>query len=431
MRPPFLFQLYAAATVVLVPFFAWNETRKLRNAGFSVQRAHEKLGHATEQREGSGPLIWFHAASVGESMSVLTLISEMGKQVPRAQFLITSGTATSAKMVGGRLPPRTIHQFAPLDAPGPVRRFLKHWRPDGAVFVESELWPQMLRLTRATGAPLVLVNARLSTRSQAAWQRRPKTARFVLGCFRLILTQNDEMAHAMLEMHAPSDRVARGINLKALSAPLPQDPAVLAPVRTSLKGRPLWVAASTHKGEEEIILQAHKKLLIAHPDLLLLLVPRHPERSRDVARIITQQELTYATRSKGEMPGTQQVFLADTLGELGNWYALTDIIFLGGSLKPIGGHNPFEVAQAGSGTLSGPEVFNFSETYAEMIETGAAQFVSDADEIATQVDEMLSDRNIVENSGRAAREFVRNKSAHLTQIAERLCRALDLVRPTS
>ncbi|MEM9576048.1 MAG: 3-deoxy-D-manno-octulosonic acid transferase [Pseudomonadota bacterium] len=430
MRPPFLFQLYQAATVVLVPFFAWIETRKLRNAGFPVQRAHEKLGHATVLREGSGPLIWFHAASVGESMSVLALITEMGQQVPRARFLITSGTATSARMVGGRLPPRTVHQFAPLDAPGPVKRFLKHWRPDGAVFVESELWPQMLRLTRATGAPLVLVNARLSARSRAAWARRPQTARFVLGCFRLILTQNDDMAQAMVDMHAPADRVARGINLKALSDPLPQDPAVMAPLRTSLKGRPVWVAASTHKGEEEIILRAHQKLLTGHPDLLLLLVPRHPERSRDVARIIAQHGLSHVTRSKGELPDQEQVFLADTLGELGNWYALTEIIFLGGSLKPIGGHNPFEVAQAGSGTLSGPEVFNFSETYAEMIETGAARLVSDADEIAVEVDRMLTDRDVVETSGRAARAFVRDKSAHLKQIAERLCNALDLVRVT-
>jgi 3-deoxy-D-manno-octulosonic-acid transferase len=219
MRPPLLFRLYTAATVLLVPLFAWVETRKLRKAGFEVLRAHEKLGHASEPRRGSGPLVCFHAASVGESMSVLALIAEMGRQAPRTQYLITSGTATSARMVADRLPPRTIHQFAPLDSPGPVGRFLKHWRPEAAVFVESELWPLMLRRTHERGARMVLVNARLSPRARAAWMRRPETAAYVLDCFDLILTQNDEMAEAMVAMHAPADRVARGLNLKALSDP--------------------------------------------------------------------------------------------------------------------------------------------------------------------------------------------------------------------
>ncbi|MFK7765112.1 MAG: 3-deoxy-D-manno-octulosonic acid transferase [Roseobacter sp.] len=429
MRPPFLYQLYTAASVVLVPIFAWIETRKLRRAGFSVARAHEKLGHATEPRMGSGPLIWFHAASVGESMSVLALIAEIGRIVPRAQFLITSGTATSAQMIADRLPPRTVHQFAPLDSPGPVARFLDHWRPNGAVFVESELWPQMLRRTHETGARLILVNARLSTSSQAAWARRPKTAAFVLGSFDLILTQNDEMAEAMVAMHAPADRVARGINLKALSAPLTHDPAVLAPVRTALKGRPVWVAASTHKGEEEIVLGAHLSLRKSHPDLLLLLVPRHPTRSEEVARLIEQRGLSYKKRSDGALPDNCAVYLADTLGELGNWYALTEAIFLGGSLKPIGGHNPYEVAQAGTGVISGTEVFNFSETYAEMTQNGAALLIADQSELADSVHQLLSDRTVAESAGRAARNFVRSKSTFLTTIAERLARALKLEIP--
>ena len=177
--------------MLLVPFFAWAETRKLRRAGLPALRAHEKLGHASLPRSGSGPLIWFHAASVGESLSVLSLISTMGRMLPRARFLITSGTATSAELIARRMPERTDHQFAPLDAPGPVDRFLAHWRPDAAVFVESELWPQMLRRTHATGAAMILINARLSANSRQAWQRRPKTAAYVLECFDLILSQND------------------------------------------------------------------------------------------------------------------------------------------------------------------------------------------------------------------------------------------------
>ncbi|MEO9653283.1 MAG: 3-deoxy-D-manno-octulosonic acid transferase [Roseobacter sp.] len=426
MRPPLLYHIYVAATALLVPFFSWIEIRKLRAAGYHAVRAHEKLGHATEPRSGSGPLIWFHAASVGESMSVLTLIAELGKLSPRTQFLITSGTATSAQMIADRLPPRTVHQFAPLDAGGPVKRFLRHWRPDGAVFVESELWPQMLRLTRDSGARMILVNARMSDASRRAWQKRPKTAAFVLSSFDLILTQNDEMAQVMANLHAPADRIARGINLKALSDPLKQDSALLAQVRTGIKGRPIWIAASTHKGEEEIVLNAHKKLQKRFPDLLLLLAPRHPARSPEIARILHQQGVSFSTRSKGELPTNEDVYLADTLGELGSWYALSNVIFLGGSLKPIGGHNPFEVAQAGCGVLSGTEVFNFSETYTEMVHRRAATLVENDDSLAQAVTRLLSDRTAEEEAGRAARDYVRGKSSHLTMIAQRLARALHI-----
>lgn len=426
MRPPLLYHLYVAASTILVPFAALFETRKLRRAGVSVPRAHEKLGHATAPRQGSGPLIWFHAASVGESMSVLSLITKMGERLPRAQFLITSGTATSADMVARNLPPRTVHQFAPLDAPGPVQRFIDHWRPNAAVFVESEIWPQMLHRTKAAGTRMVLVNARLSTRSQAAWTARPKTAAFVLNAFDLILTQNDEMAEAMVAMHAPPDRVARGINLKALGAPLPQDPMILAQVRTSLKGRPVWVAASTHKGEEEIVLSAHAKLLDDHPDALLILVPRHPERSAEIAQLIANQDLSYAVWSKKDLPNKKSVFLADTLGELGNWYAVARVIFLGGALEPRGGHNPYEVALSGHGVLTGPHTFNFSETFDEMRRTGAAQDIEDAETLAAAVAKRLSDPPVAEAADRAAREFVRGKAAQVGIIADRLINALGL-----
>lgn len=426
MRTPLLFQAYVAATVFLVPFFAYIETRKLRRAGVSAFRAHEKLGHATEPRSGSGPMIWFHAASVGESLSVLALIARMGELLPRAQFLITSGTATSAQLVEHRLPARCVHQFAPFDAPGPLTRFLRHWRPAAAVFVESEIWPQMLRRTHAQGAKMALVNARLSKTSQARWAKIPETARYVLDVFDLILSQNDAMAQAMVEMHAPADRVARGINLKSLSEPLEPDPAVLAQIRTALKGRPLWVAASTHKGEEEQVLRAHKHLLETYPDLLLILAPRHPDRSAEVAALIARAGLSCATRSAGELPRDSNVFLADTLGELGSWYALTRIVFLGGSLVPVGGHNPFEVAQAGAALLSGPHVFNFAETYAEMTARGAVSTVSSDSELTSEVASLLGDFTRLDRARQSSSDFVKGKSDQLGAIATRLIRALAL-----
>jgi 3-deoxy-D-manno-octulosonic-acid transferase len=345
--------------------------------------------------------------------------------LPRAQFLITSGTATSAALVAQRMPPRTQHQFAPLDAPGPLKRFLRHWQPDAAIFVESELWPQMLRRTHATGAKMALVNARLSDKSVETWRKHPKMARYLFGVFDLILTQNDAMAHKMVSMQAPSDRVARGINLKSMAGPLPVDEDALFDARAALGHRPVWVASSTHDGEENAIFQAHKALLKEIPDLCLILAPRHPERGDTVEELVTAAGLTCNRRSRGDAPGAQ-VYLADTLGELGLWYAMSDIVFLGGSLLPIGGHNPFEVAQAGAAVLSGTHVSAFAETYAQLATEGAAQLVEDSDDLTATLSKLLSTPEDLAKMTDAAKRFVAAQDDQLDGIAARLISVLGL-----
>jgi 3-deoxy-D-manno-octulosonic-acid transferase len=424
MRPPLIYRTYVALSMLAVPFVARATTRKLMRADVTAYRAHERLGHATETRD-EGTLIWFHAASVGESLSVLALIGRMGVVLPNAHFLITSGTATSATLINQRMPPRCVHQFAPLDAPGPLKRFLKHWQPDAAIFVESELWPQMLRRTHATGASMALVNARMSERSIASWAKRPRLATYLFEVFDLILTQNDAMAEAMVRINAPAPRVARGQNLKSFAGPLPQDEDLLFETRAVLGHRPVWVAASTHAGEEQAILAAHKRLCETHPDLHLILVPRHPERGDDVQKLIAETGMDYTRRSSGDLP-RRAVYLADTLGELGNWFALSDIVFLGGSLLPIGGHNPFEVAQSGSTVLSGNHVFNFAETFSAMEAAGAARIVADSDDIAAQVDTLLRNRHTRDKAVAAAKTFANAETAKLDTIAARLINALRL-----
>ena len=429
MAAPLLYKAWVAASTVILPFAARQSVAKLRRAGVDVPRAHEKLGHASQPRP-KGTVIWFHAASVGESLSVLALIARMGRALPDAHFLITSGTATSARLVGERLPPRTRHQFAPLDAPGPLKRFLDHWRPDAALFVESELWPQMLRRTHERGTPMALINARLSERSIARWQKQPALARFLFGVFDLILTQNDAMARAMVAINAPAERVARGINLKSMAGPLPHDEDALFDARAALGHRPVWIASSTHPGEEKSVLEAHRQLLERFPDLCLILAPRHPERGDEVAELIGAAGLNFTRRTRGDMPG-EQVFLADTLGELGTWYALSDIVFLGGSLHPIGGHNPYEVAQAGATVLSGTHVANFAETYAEMETAGAARLVAGTQDLADRVADLLSNDIARAKGVASATAYADGQADKLDSIAARLITALRLKKATS
>lgn len=424
MAAPFLYSAWVAASAVLLPFAARSQIAKLRKAGVPTQRAHEKLGHASQPRP-NGPLIWFHAASVGESLSVLALITRMGVACPTAEFLITSGTATSAQLIASRCPARTRHQFAPLDAKGPMTRFLRHWRPDAAVFVESELWPQMLRRTYAAGVPMALVNARLSERSLAAWAKRPALARYLLEVFRLIVTQNPAMAQAMVDMGADADRVSAGVNLKSMAGALPVDEDTLFEARAALGHRPVWVASSTHAGEEQSVLAAHKQVLAHFPQAHLILAPRHPERGDGIEDLIAQAGLTASRRSSGALPAGA-VYLADTLGELGTWYAMCDTVFLGGSLLPIGGHNPYEVAHAGAAVLSGPHVTNFAETFAAMQGAAIARVTPDADSLATAICAAFADPETARDTAHRARAFALRQNDDLDQIANRLIIALEL-----
>jgi 3-deoxy-D-manno-octulosonic-acid transferase len=425
-RPTLVYRLYVAISALLAPLAFRRISKKLAAQDVPAPRIRERLGRATMPRP-DGPLIWFHAASVGESLSVLTLIARLGTLQPDLSFLITSGTATSAKLIAQRLPPRSVHQFAPLDARAPLNRFLTHWHPDGAVFVESELWPQMLIRTKATGIPMVLLNARLSEKSVRTWHKLPATAAFLLGQFDRILTQNRTTADNLVALGADPACVAVGENLKATSAPLPVDPAALEAMQAQIGRRPVWVASSTHAGEEEIVLDAHKLLLASHPDLCLILVPRHPERADTVNALIIQAGLRFAKRSaEAPLAPDSQVYLADTLGETGLWYTLCPLVFLGGSLLPIGGHNPFEVAQAGGAVVSGPHVTNFAETFEALQEAGAVRIVNDSTELALVMKTLLDAPGELDAMRTAVTGFVTAQSDRLDTVATNLSRDLQL-----
>ena len=424
--PPALFLVYRAITPLIQPLAFRAVARKLRAQGVAEDRVRERLGHATLPRP-DGRLIWFHAASVGESLSVLTLIATLGERLPDAEFLITSGTATSAALLEKRMPPRCRHQFAPLDAPGSVGRFLDHWRPDAAFFVESELWPMMIVRAANRGVPLALINARLSAKSVEGWKKWPATARFVLGKFSLLMAQTRQTAVDLVAMGAPEERVEMGVNLKTTTAPPPVDDATVAQMRAAIGGRPLWLASSTHDGEEEAMLAAHRRLLTDHPELLLLIAPRHPERGDAVAALIETDGLSCARRSTDEGIGPDtQVYLADTLGETGTWYTLAPFAFIGASLVAKGGHNPHEPAQFGVPLITGPHLDNAREAYAALQAAGAAVRVDDAAALARAVAAWLDDPEALCSAQQAAGGFARRRADALEAVIDRLCTALAL-----
>jgi 3-deoxy-D-manno-octulosonic-acid transferase len=423
-RPTGLLRAYGALAGVLAPLAYPRVRRKLAHHGTDPARFGERLGHATLPRP-DGALVWFHAASVGEGLSVLRLITQMGVQDDALSFLITSGTATSADLIAKRLPPRTRHQFAPLDGPAAVRRFLDHWHPDAGVFVESELWPNMLRGAADRDMPLVLLNARISDRSMRGWTRIGGTARYLLGLFAMIHTQD---ARTTTHLHALGLTQARtGVNLKALAGPLPVDADALDLMQDAIGARPLWVASSTHPGEEEAMLQAHAEVLRCHADALLILVPRHPDRATQVRILIEAAGLSVAQRSAGDRPdAATQVYLADTLGETGLWYHLGPIVCLGGSFTPVGGHNPYEPAHAGAAVLHGPLYANFAGAYAAFHIHGGVGEVADAPALAAAVIALMDDPAALAEQRALSARFAARQEDQMGALIEALSRALRL-----
>ncbi len=350
MIRPSALKLYQAATGLLEPLAPRLLAGRARKGKEDPARLAERLGRAQTPRP-DGPLVWLHGASVGESLSILPLVERLRAERPEVTVLITSGTTTSAALLAKRLPAGAIHQYIPVDAPGAARRFIARWRPSLAVFVESELWPNLLLETKAAGARLALVSAKLSDRSFAGWQRRPDAARQLLSGFDLILAQ-DARAHERFE--ALGGKVAGEADLKFGAAPLP---AMTPDIRFD---RPPLLIASTHPGEDEIVLDAITALPDRPP---VILAPRHVERGPAIVELAKARGLSASLRSQSREPA--DILVADTLGEMGLWFRLAGTSVIAGSLvEGIGGHNPLEAARLDCPTISGPFVENWTSAFA-------------------------------------------------------------------
>ncbi|MEM0946906.1 MAG: 3-deoxy-D-manno-octulosonic acid transferase [Pseudomonadota bacterium] len=418
-------RLYGALGRVLSGPALARTDKKLTAAGISDERLAERRGWATQARP-HGSLIWVHAASVGESLSALPLISRF---IEDHAVLVTSGTGTSARIMADRLPEGAIHQFAPIDTAPAVRAFFDHWRPDLGVFVESELWPRLILDAEARNIPLALVNARMSDRSLVSWSRVPATARRVLSAFRLIVTQNAETCDGLRPFVSGTTKLCTGTNLKTATPAPSANASALADWQGLLVDRPAWTASSTHPGEDGPILEAHQRLLQSVPNALCILIPRHPERGPGIAELAASHGLRAARRGAGHTLSSEtQVYVADTIGETGLWYRAAPVVFLAGSFGDAGGHNPWEPIGCGAALLFGPKVPNAAADYAALTDLGAARQVDGAPSLATAVADLL-------RSPKALRDM-RDAAEGATGEADKMADALsadliDLIRHTN
>ena len=409
-----LLKVYRLLTYVLSPvidvYLRWRQS----DGKEDPERFRERLGYASFSRP-QGSLVWIHAASVGESVSVLPLIQKLLDQYVEVKVLLTTGTVSSARLMESRLPERAFHQYVPVDRIFSVHRFLKHWKPDLAVWVESELWPNLIVETNALDCPMILLNARMSERSFVKWRRLHVLVRQLLGCFSLIFPQSEQDVWRF-KMLGARNVMFLG-NIKYDAPPLPVDSKEMGALVAMMGDRPVWLAASTHPGEEEMVAEVHKLLSDKYTDLLTILVPRHDTRGKDVAELLKGQELKAVRRSQGEaVDEDTDVYVADTIGELGLFYRLSNIVFIGGSLVDHGGQNPLEAARLNCAIVCGPYMGNFSEVCREFIAKEAMVTVENTAALAETLDELLSNHEKQEAYSEAAKGVMEEQKSVIDSV---------------
>ncbi|ABE63913.1 Three-deoxy-D-manno-octulosonic-acid transferase-like protein [Nitrobacter hamburgensis X14] len=407
---PATLRLYSRLSAAAAPLTPALLKRRLKQGKEDPARIDERRG-ITRQPRPAGPLIWIHGASVGEVLAAAALIERL--RALNIRILLTSGTVTSAAVVAKRFPPDIIHQYVPYDSPRFVARFLDHWQPGLALFVESDLWPNLILAGGARRLPMVLINGRMSHRSFPRWRRLSGTIAALLEQFDICLVQSGIDAERFTVLG--SRNVITTGNLKLDVQAPPADEARLERLLFVTRGRPVVVAASTHPGEEEILLKTHRTLAVHFPLLLTVIVPRHPGRGEAIARMIAASGAQVARRSLEELPTARtDIYIADTMGELGLFYRLAPIVFMGGSLVPHGGQNPIEAVKLNASIVHGPHVFNFTDVYDALDRAGGARRAGDGEALTKQLGHLLNDS--------AARDAAATAAA---QVVDRLGGALD------
>jgi 3-deoxy-D-manno-octulosonic-acid transferase len=408
-RLPLTLRSYRGLSVVATPFAPILLNNRLKHGKEHAERIAERRGEAGMARP-AGPLVWVHGASVGEMLAVIPMIEHI--RAGGFNVLVTSGTVTSARLAERRLPAGAIHQFVPIDAPRYIWRFLDHWNPNLGLFVESDLWPNLIIESTRRAIPLILVNGRLSERSFTRWRYVPATISSLLARFDLCLARSQIDAERFGELGAPRVMITGNLKLDVPAPPVDIDK--LKVMQAALGRRPVIAAASTHPGEEALVIEAHRRLRQSFPGLVTIVVPRHPERGPGIMEIATVARLSAALRSTGALPDWRtDIYIADTIGELGLIYRLAPIVFMGGSLVPHGGQNPIEAAKLGAAILHGPHVKNFAEIYAALDDAQGAAEIADGGKLTVRLGAWLTDAGARKAAADAAYRTVEELSGAL------------------
>lgn len=414
-----MLKLYQIITILAAPLIKIYLLKRKAKGKEDPVRFQERLGYASLPRP-NGNLVWVHAASAGESISVLPLIEKIFIAHPESKFLITTGTVNSAKVMANMLPKYVIHQYVPVDMLPCVHRFLNHWKPDIAIFVESEIWPNLVTQT-SKYCPLVMVNGHVSEKSFNNWQKYGSFSKQIFSSFSACFAQSKIDADYISKLGAKN--VINAGNIKYDAAPLPYDESKLNEISAVIGRRPIWLAASTHKenndSEEVMVAKIHKEMKAKYPDLLTIIAPRHPARKDEILSELVEIGVNVAVRSMdNKIESTTDIYLADTMGELGIFYRIAPIVFIGGSLVPRGGHNPLEPARLGCAIIVGQYTFNFTEINREFIEKHAMIVASDAEILQIEVLDMLVNSEKVAKLAKAAGQVVQEKTGIIDNIVK-------------
>jgi 3-deoxy-D-manno-octulosonic-acid transferase len=416
MSVPLILRLYNLATAALAMAMPLWLRRRVASGKESPTRWRERYGETTLSHPGR-PLIWCHAASVGETASIMPLIKVLAAQ--GHAVVLTTGTVSSEQLVRDQLPLGVVHQFAPLDYHPWLSRFLDHWRPHLALRVDSELWPNTILMLRERGIPIIQINARISQAAAGRWSKAPAFAQALFSCFDLVLAQSEDDRARYAKCGAPQT-AARG-NLKLAQPALPYDSHELATLKEALGGRPVWLAASIHPGEDEVVGAAHRDVKNQQPNTLLVVVPRHPARAAEMATTLQNLGFTVAQRSTGQpiKPGVD-IYLADTMGELGLFYRLAPVVFIGKTFTVGGGQNPVEAVQLGCALVWGPDMSNFTEIAADLCAQGAALAVAAPEKLGETISDLLADGPRVSKMAAAGQSYVDASSGALARVLDDL-----------
>ncbi|MDA0782270.1 MAG: 3-deoxy-D-manno-octulosonic acid transferase [Rickettsiales bacterium] len=419
-----LLKLYKFLTFIGSPLIDLYLFKRKKTGKEDSKRFPERLGYPAFPRP-EGTLVWVHAASVGEALSVLPIIKKLSDSNEDTNFLLTTGTTTSAKLIESRLPDKAFHQFVPVDMPLAVRRFLKHWKPDLALWVESELWPNLVTQT-GKKCKMILVNGRISDNSYRKWLRYKSLGQQILRCFTLTLPQSKLDAERFEALGAGNVKYFGNIKFDAPA--LPSDSQKMGELVSQVGERPVWLASSTHENEEVIIANIHKELKEENPNLLTIIAPRHPKRMAEIVKDIKETGLNIAVRSKEEpIEEETDIYIADTLGELGIFYRLVSIVFIGGSLVDKGGQNPLEAARLDCTIIYGPYMDNFKEIKHELEEAEAVICVNNKSDLKNTIEELIKDHERQDELAKSARKLVDEKAGVLDSYVKEINTYLEQI----